>query len=94
MRGQPFVISAPSGAGKSSVIKALRGRVDGLGYSVSHTTRKPRKGEAHGTDYYFVSEENEIKKQWFTENQSVGICGATSTPHWLMDKIAKKILEL
>jgi guanylate kinase len=57
MRGQPFVISAPSGAGKSSVIKALRGRVDGLGYSVSHTTRQRRRGEKDGVDYHFIDSE-------------------------------------
>ncbi len=54
MWGQPFVISAPSGAGKSSVIRILRERVDGLGYSVSHTTRQRRRGEKDGVDYYFI----------------------------------------
>ncbi len=37
---------------------------------------------------YFVSEPNEIKKEWFKENDNVGVCGATSTPRWLMDEIA------
>ncbi len=40
---------------------------------------------------YFVSEINEIKKQWFMPDYSVGICGATSTPTWLMEKIKKEI---
>lgn len=51
-----FVISAPSGAGKTSLCKRLLERDDKLSFSVSHTTRKPRPGEVHGVDYYFVDE--------------------------------------
>ena len=43
---------------------------------------------------YFVSEEKEIKEEWFNENSQVGICGATSTPRWLMENVAKSILKL
>ena len=43
---------------------------------------------------YFVSEEKEIKEEWFNENSQVGICGATSTPRWLMENVAKNILQL
>jgi guanylate kinase len=52
-----FVISGPSGVGKNTIINALMKRVEGLAYSVSHTTRKPRNGEVNGRDYYFVDEE-------------------------------------
>jgi guanylate kinase len=53
-RGQLFVISAPSGAGKTSLVKALlEGRRD-LCLSVSHTTRTPRPNEVEGREYYFV----------------------------------------
>jgi len=55
MKGQLFVISAPSGAGKTTVVNALRQRYQDLAYSVSHTTRLPRKGEMDGKDYHFVS---------------------------------------
>ncbi len=55
MKGQLFVISAPSGAGKTTIVKALRQRYQDLAYSVSHTTRLPRKGEIEGKDYHFVS---------------------------------------
>ena len=55
MKGQLFVISAPSGAGKSTIVNALRQRYQDLAYSVSHTTRLPRKGEMDGKDYHFVS---------------------------------------
>ncbi len=60
-RGQLFVISAPSGAGKTTLVRELmaRGVVDGhrLEFSVSHTTRAPRRGEVDGRDYHFVAEE-------------------------------------
>lgn len=54
MPGQLFVFSSPSGAGKSTIVNALRNRIDGLGYSISHTTRKSRGTEEDGIDYHFV----------------------------------------
>jgi guanylate kinase len=54
--GRLFVISAPSGAGKTTLIKQIMARFPGLSYSVSHTTRPPRPGEVHGKDYFFVTE--------------------------------------
>ena len=57
MPGQLFVISAPSGAGKSTILMAVSQRVTGLGYSISHTTRKPRGDERNGVDYHFVDDE-------------------------------------
>jgi len=56
-RGRLFVIAAPSGTGKTSLVKALIARVPTLGFSVSHTTRKPRPNEEDGRDYHFVSPE-------------------------------------
>ena len=56
-KGTLFVLSAPSGGGKSSVLRALLGSVGGLAYSVSATTRAPRGEERDGVDYYFVSDE-------------------------------------
>jgi 4-hydroxy-3-methylbut-2-enyl diphosphate reductase len=43
---------------------------------------------------YFVSNKNELKKEWFIENENIGICGATSTPQWQMDEIKETILAL
>ncbi|MBC8265916.1 MAG: 4-hydroxy-3-methylbut-2-enyl diphosphate reductase [Flavobacteriales bacterium] len=43
---------------------------------------------------YFISTKDEIKTEWFTEISQVGICGATSTPRWLMESVAKKIEQI
>jgi guanylate kinase len=56
-RGSLYVISAPSGAGKTSLVKALMEREPGIRISVSYTTRKPRPNEIAGRDYHFVSVE-------------------------------------
>lgn len=56
MTGQLFVFSAPSGAGKTSIINVLMERMESLAYSISHTTRPPRGGEKEGIDYYFVGD--------------------------------------
>ena len=55
MTGQIFVFSAPSGTGKSTIAEALMKRVEGLAYSISHTSRPPRGSEQDGVDYHFVS---------------------------------------
>ena len=53
--GLAFVVSGPSGAGKNTAINRLLESTSGLVYSVSHTTRSPRRGERDGVDYHFVS---------------------------------------
>lgn len=53
--GSLFIVSAPSGAGKSSLVKALLEDVHGIGLSISNTTRAPRLGEVDGKDYHFIS---------------------------------------
>jgi len=52
-----FVIAAPSGAGKTTLVKALTTRNPGLRFSISYTTRPQRRNEAHGVDYLFVDRE-------------------------------------
>jgi guanylate kinase len=54
--GRLFVVSAPSGAGKTTLCDAARRQLPDLIYSVSSTTRMPRKGEQNGKDYFFVTE--------------------------------------
>ena len=53
--GRLFIVTAPSGAGKTSLIKALIELCPQFKVSTSHTTRKPRQGEREGVDYYFVN---------------------------------------
>lgn len=58
--GKVFVLSAPSGAGKTTVLKRVMANVEGLAFSVSHCTRSPREGEINGVDYYFVDRQEFI----------------------------------
>ncbi|MCS6886356.1 MAG: guanylate kinase [Acidobacteriota bacterium] len=57
-RGLLLVVSAPSGGGKSTLIARLLKQIDGISFSISYTTRKPRPGEMHGREYFFISEED------------------------------------
>lgn len=52
--GTLYIISAPSGAGKTSLVKAMLGELEGAAVSVSHTTRAMRPGEQNGVDYHFI----------------------------------------
>ena len=65
-RGSLFIISAPSGAGKTSLVKALVEKDGNLRASVSHTTRSPRPGEKEGSNYHFV------KKSFFDKMVNQG----------------------
>lgn len=56
-RGHRFIISAPSGTGKTTLCRALRRRFPDIRYSVSYTTRSPREGERDGIDYHFITRE-------------------------------------
>ena len=56
-QGRLYVVAAPSGAGKTSLVKALMEREPRIQFSVSYTTRKPRPNEIPGRDYHFVSHE-------------------------------------
>ncbi|GJQ62801.1 MAG: guanylate kinase [Melioribacteraceae bacterium] len=61
-KGRIFVFSAPSGAGKTTILKQILERFPELVVSVSATTRKPREGEVDGLDYYFISEGEFLSK--------------------------------
>ncbi|GAB6068668.1 guanylate kinase [Methylothermus subterraneus] len=60
-KGSLFIVSAPSGAGKTSLLKRLVQELDEVVISVSHTTRPKRPGEVDGRDYFFVSQETFAK---------------------------------
>lgn len=67
-KGRLFVVSAPSGAGKTTLCTLLRQRFPDLVYSVSYTTRAPRKGEQNGVDYHFIDTDTFLslrsEQQW------------------------------
>lgn len=60
--GTLYIVSAPSGAGKTSLLKGLLKNADGIGVSVSHTTRVIRNGEKEGVHYHFVDNEDTFKQ--------------------------------
>ena len=69
--GRLLIVTAPSGAGKTSLVKALLKLCPEIQVSISHTTRRPREGEKDGVDYFFVSNEtfeNLKDKGEFLEN--------------------------
>jgi len=74
MKGAILVLSGPSGAGKSTIINHATPHIGDYYFSISTTTRKPREGEQHGVDYYFVTHaefEEGIKAGDFLEYATV-----------------------
>lgn len=61
--GIAFVICAPSGTGKTTLVRRLEALTDNFSFSISYTTREPREGEVHGRDYFFVSREEFLEKR-------------------------------
>ena len=71
--GIMIILSSPSGAGKTTLVKLLS-KLENFEISISHTTRQPRQNEANEKDYYFVNEENFkrlIRNQEFLEYAKV-----------------------
>ncbi len=74
MSNKLIIFSAPSGSGKTTIVRNLLKRNLSLEFSVSACTRKPRKGEIHGRDYYFISKEEfkqKIASDQFVEWEEV-----------------------
>ena len=73
-KGMMFVLSSPSGAGKTTLTKKLAENNTNFSISISHTTRKPRPNEINGKDYYFVSKKefnDLVKKESFFEHANI-----------------------
>jgi guanylate kinase len=92
MSGNLFIISAPSGAGKTSLVHALLGINSHIDLSVSYTTRDPRHGEQDGKDYHFVSRETFLemaKRGEFLESAEVygNLYGTSQT--WISREITR-----
>ncbi len=86
-RGLLFIVSAPSGAGKTTLCKELSGFLPDISHAISHTTRAPRPTEKEGEHYYFVSE---------TEFKKLAECGGFvehATVHGHLYGTSKKELE-
>lgn len=74
MEGKLLIFSAPSGAGKSTIVQHLMQQNLGLEFSISATSRKPREGEADGREYHFISSDEfrrRIKEDEFIEWEEV-----------------------
>ncbi len=74
MEGKLFIFSAPSGAGKTTIVRYLLSQFPALSFSVSATTREQREEEIHEKDYYFLSNEeflHRIAKKQFVEFEEV-----------------------
>lgn len=93
-RGLLFIVSAPSGTGKTTLCKQIVADLPGLWHSISYTTRKPRPGELHGRDYFFTDDatfQGMVARSEFAEY-------ATVYGHWygtprkaLLDKMEQGI---
>jgi len=91
-KGHLFVISAPSGAGKTSLVKAIMQQATQLQTSVSYTTRPMREGEVDGKDYHFIEKETFIKMRDandFLEYAEVFGNFYGTSKSWLSDTLAK-----
>lgn len=74
MSGKCIIFSAPSGAGKTTIVHALLKRMKGLAFSISACSREPRVNEKHGEDYYFLGSDEfkeKIQKDKFIEWEEV-----------------------
>jgi guanylate kinase len=88
--GTLFIISAPSGAGKTSLVAELLKRLDNIQVSVSHTTRSSRSGETDGLDYHFVSHqqfETMVEEQQFVEHAKVHHNYYGTSEEWLKNTL-------
>ncbi len=91
MSGNLFIVSAPSGAGKSSLVKALLNQDAGIRLSVSCTTRAPRPGEIDGVHYHFISRESfqeRLDQSEFLESAEVYGNFYGTSQRWIEDEMA------
>ena len=90
-KGLLCVISSPSGGGKSSVIRTILNHYPEYRYSISATTRKKRAREAHGVDYYFIS--NEEFDNYIEQDEFIEWAEVHTDRYGTLKKPIKKMLE-
>ncbi len=93
-KGTLYVIAAPSGAGKTSLVRALLQELPDLKVSVSHTTRSPRPGDREGVDYQFVSTEafqSMILDKDFLEYAKVHSHYYGTSRSWVVEELSKGV---
>jgi guanylate kinase len=95
-RGLLFVVSGPSGVGKSSILRNALGHDPQLGFSVSHTTREPRSGERDGEHYHFVDTERfrELIDQDAFLEYAAYRGNLYGTTHAAVDELTQKGIDL
>lgn len=100
---QLIILTAPSGAGKTTIAHALLKEFPELGFTVSATTRQPREGEINGTDYYFLNVadfEQKVSKNAFIEYEMVyagkyyGTLYSELERIWKSDKIPLRVVDV
>ena len=92
--GTLFIISAPSGAGKTSLVAELLQRLENIQVSVSHTTRPSRPKETDGIDYHFITQqqfETMIEQQQFVEHAEVHSNYYGTSKEWVQNKLSKGV---
>lgn len=92
MSGTLYIVSAPSGAGKTSLVKALLEDTRDITVSVSHTTRTQRPGEQDGVNYHFISHhqfEQRIRENEFLEHAEVFGNYYGTSQQWVNDTLTK-----
>ncbi len=101
--GKVLIVTAPSGSGKTTIVRHLINHFDQLAFSVSATTRSKRKNEIHGRDYYFIDRETFLKKvengefiEWeeVYENQFYGTLKSEVEKLWNEGKIVVFDIEV
>ncbi|MDR3477176.1 MAG: guanylate kinase [Gammaproteobacteria bacterium] len=92
--GNLYVISAPSGTGKTTLVKALVESIPGITVSISHTTRPKRPAEMHGVNYYFIEEaefQQLVEHNDFLEHATVFDRHYGTSRRWVEDTLRRGI---
>lgn len=93
MAGNLYVVAAPSGAGKTTLVRLLLEQEAGVQLSVSFTTRRPRPGEQNGCDYHFVDTaafQAMIARQEFLEWAEVHGNFYGTSKKWIIERLADR----